>query len=289
MPSTAESNERLFCWEQVQATNPLFRISRVFAPHEQAERLLPLYALFSVLEQLCSQASDLDLARRKLEWWRSECLQRSPAASGHPILKELSRTGADLTSDLQLLAELFDAVESRLDPTAPADLDDLERLCHFLSVPQYRLESRLCAADPSVEAQAPDGTCARNGLVQLIRESAGPGKAGRYWWLPLKLLARHGVSRAELGEKPDRPAVRALFGEILQQARNWAGCGSEQQGSGSAAPPALRHFVVFSHLQARMLGRLNNSRPSEYATALRRVGAAELFWAWQAARRVSRP
>jgi 15-cis-phytoene synthase len=289
MPSTAESNERLFCWEQVHATNPLFRISRIFAPHEQAERLLPLYALFAALEQLCSQATDLDLARRKLDWWRSECLQGSLAASGHPILKELSRTGAVLTSDRHLLAELFDTVESRLDAAAPADLDGLERLCHALSEPQYHLESRLCAVDPSVQAHAPGGACARNGLVQLIRESAGPGRAGRYWWLPLKLLARHGVSRAELGQNPDHTAARALLGEILQQARRWAGPDSKQPKKAPAAPPALRHFVVFSQLQAGILGRLSDSRPSQYAAVLRRVGPADLFRAWQAARRVSRP
>jgi phytoene/squalene synthetase len=289
MPSTAESNERLFCWEQVHATNPLFRISRVFAPHEQAERLLPLYALFSVLEQLCSQATDLDLASRKLDWWRSECLPGSLAASGHPILKELGRTGAALSLDQSLLKRLFDSVESRLDATAPLELDDLERLCRWVAEPQYRLESRLCAVDPSVEAQTHYGACARNGLVQLIRESARPGGAGRFWWLPLKLLARHGVSRAELGHDPDRPAARALFGEILQQARGWAGAAGERGERAPTEPPAMRHFVVFSHLQSCALRRLRDTRPSRYAAALRRAGAAELFRAWQAARRVSRP
>jgi phytoene/squalene synthetase len=289
MQSTAATNERLFCREQVQATNPLFRISRVFAPHGQAERLLPLYALFAVLEQLCSQSSDFDLAGRKLDWWRSECLQGSFASSGHPIVKELARTATGLALERDLLAQLFDTVESRLDAAAPVDLGDLERLCRSVAEPQYQLELRLCAIQPPVAAQAPAAACARNGLAQLIRESAGPGRAGRFWWLPLKLLARHGVNRADLGKDADVPATRALFGEILESALGWAGGLGEQREAVPVVPPAMRHFVVFSHLQACVLRRLRDSQPVQYAAAFKRVGASELFQAWQAARRISRP
>lgn len=289
MPSTAESNERLFCWEQVCATNPLLRISRIFAGHELAERLLPLYALFSVLEQVCSQSTEFELARRKLEWWRSECLQGRLANSSHPILKELRRTGAALTLDLGLLAHLFDTVEARLDAAAPADLDDLERLCRCVTEPQCQLESRLCAVDSSFEARVFAAACARNGLVQLIRESVGPGRAGRFWWLPLQLLARYGVSRSDLDQDPDLPAARELFGEILRQAQGWTGGGRRQQESALSYPPAMRHFVVYSHLQASVLRRLGGSRPSQYPRVLQRVGTAELLQAWRAARRVSRP
>jgi phytoene synthase len=289
MPSTAETNERRFCWEQVQAANPLFRISRVFAPYGQAERLLPLYALFAALEQLCSRSSDVDLARRKLDWWRTECLQGSFANSGHPIVKELTRTAPDLALNRDLLAQLFATVDARLDAAAPADLDELDSLCRFVAEPQYQLELRLCAAQSSFETQAPAAACVRNGLAQLIRESAGPGGAGRFWWLPLKLLARHGLSRADLAKDADVPSARAVFGEILEHAQGWAGGRGEQPPRAPAILPDMRHFAVFSHLQTCVLRRLSSSRPAQYAAAFRRVGASELFQAWQAARRVSRP
>ena len=98
---TGKDNDRQFCWEQVVKTNRVFRISQVFAPRHCAEKLLPLYALFSAIEQICSSASDEDVARSKLNWWRQECLQTEAAKSRHPVMKELSRTGAlnDLRRD----------------------------------------------------------------------------------------------------------------------------------------------------------------------------------------------
>jgi hypothetical protein len=80
-----------------------------------------------------------------------------------------------------------------------------------------------------------------------------------------------------------------VFGEILEHAQGGAGGPGEQPPRAPAVLPDMRHFVVFSHLQAYVLRRLSGSRPAQYAAAIRRVGAFELFQAWQAARRVSRP
>ena len=77
--ATGKGNDRHFCWEQVGKSNRVFRISQVFAPRHCAEKLLPLYALFSAVEQICSSISDEDVARSKLNWWRIECLQKIPS------------------------------------------------------------------------------------------------------------------------------------------------------------------------------------------------------------------
>jgi 15-cis-phytoene synthase len=288
MAGAALSNERLFCWEQVQAATPLFRISRVFAPQGLGDRLLPLYALFAVLEQLCSNRSDAELARRKLDWWRAECLQGEPGQSAHPILKEFMLLGAHAALDKGLLAALFDSVELRLDAEPPADLAALERLCRSVADPQCRLELALCAGRAASVSPALAATLPRHGLAQLFRESARSGQAGRFWWLPLNLQARHGVSRAQLERNLDAPEVRALFGDVLEHTQAWGGVAAEpeQGGEGWAA---ARHFVVYSHLQNRALRRLRNIRPTHFAAVFSRVGLMELVQAWRAARRVIRP
>ena len=56
-------------------TNRAFQISQVFAPAEQTDQLLALYALFAAVEEACSDYSDEEVARRKLHWWRSACLR----------------------------------------------------------------------------------------------------------------------------------------------------------------------------------------------------------------------
>lgn len=272
----------------MQAANPLFRISRVFAPTEQAGRLLPLYALFAVLEQLCSNRSDVDVARRKLDWWRAECLQGKLEQSAHPVLKEFVGTGASRSVDRDLLVPLFDSVDSRLDAQPTADLAALERLCRAMAEPQLALELAVCAgsdvpASASLAAHLP-----HRGLAQLFRESARSAQEGRFWWLPLNLLARHGISRAQLEQDLDAPVGRALFGDILQCAERW-GEAAAQTNTGRAVPSAAQHFVVSSQLQNCALRRLRKTQPSRYAAALTHVGARELLQAWKVARRISRP
>lgn len=287
-----EQNERLFCWEQVQAVNPLFRVSRVFAPEGQADRLLPLYALFAVLEQLCSQRLDADagadVARRKLAWWRTECLQGELERSAHPVLKELVASGAYRSVNRELLAPLFDSVDSRLDAQPTADLEALERLCRLVAEPQLNLELAVCGARDASASAALAAHLHHMGLAQLFRESVRSAQDARFWWLPLNLLARHGISRAQLGHDLDAPLGWALFGDILDSAQRW-GVAAAQSNTGRADRSAARHFVVFSQLQACALRRLRKTRPTRYASALTRVGARELLQAWRAAQRVSRP
>ena len=96
MAATAgsESNTHQFCWEQVLRINRAFRISQVFAPADKADQLLALYALFAAVEETCSAYSDEEVARRKLHWWRGECLRPGNDGGEHPISRELRRTGA---------------------------------------------------------------------------------------------------------------------------------------------------------------------------------------------------
>jgi phytoene synthase len=283
-----EQNERLFCWEQVQAANPLFRISRVFAPEGQAGRLLPLYALFAVLERLCSNRSDVDVARRKLDWWRGECLQGEFERSAHPVLREFVASGAVRSVDRNLLVPLFDSVDARLDAQPTADFAALERLCRSVAEPQLALELAVCAGRDAPASTALAAHLPHVGLAQLLRESARSAQDGRFWWLPLNLLARHGISRAQLEQDPDAAAGRALFSDILDCAQRW-GEAAAQANTGREIRPAAQHFVVSSQLQGCALHRLRKTRPTKYASALTRVGARELLLAWRAARRVSRP
>lgn len=282
MAVTRQSNERLFCWEQVARINPLFRVSQSFAPAGQAERLLPLYALFSALEQLCANWTDAELVQRKLDWWRSECLAGDPAQSDHPILRELASHGA--LPGRGLLGPLLEGAAGRLDGVAPADGDGLEALCRETGLPQCRIELDVMGEDPGGALAATP--VARIGLAQLLRESMGQGRPNRFWWLPLNLLARHGISRAEVEQEIDSPVSLALFDDILGQAGRWK---QPDAATPNSLPPAARHLAVHAHLQQRALDRLRGRPPSEYATLLRRAGLAELLHAWRCARRVSRP
>jgi phytoene synthase len=282
-----ETIERRFCWEQVLKTNRLFRISHVFAPADRAGQLLPLYALFAAVEEVCSGHSDEDVARRKLGWWRSEYAQSGERGSDHPILRELERSGARQVLRPDSLERLFGDAEARLDPAPLADLDDLLERCRQLSQPQIELELSLWGSSPSSNSPV-EAIAVTSGLTQLLREAARRKDPHKYWWLPLSLLAHHGLSRADVNRDQSSAPVRALFTDLMDACRDWL---PQQRPAHSAEliPGAARHLYVMARLQGHALRRSRSGDPVQLNNELSRVGTAQLFQAWQAARLISRP
>jgi len=284
--ATGEGNDRRFCWEQVGKSNRVFRISQVFASRHCAEKLLPLYALFSAVEQICSSISDEDVARAKLNWWRIECLQKIPGESGHPVMKELSRSGA--LSDLrwESVASLLDGVESRLYANAPPDMEALRVMCVELHRPQLDLELGISGLKGS-KLELEPGLLARNGLLQLIREGVYRKEQGGFWWIPLNLLARHGVSREDIATDPRSPAVTRLLAEVFAAAESWGGESNEVARSRTVDFSPARHLFAINGLYLRKLKRLKGITPDLFAGELSRLGPADLFKAWKCARRLN--
>jgi len=283
--SSERDNARMFCWEQISRTNRLFRMSRVFASRNYADSLLPLYALFSVVEQISSTVSDVDVAISKLNWWRNECLHKNRAESQHPLLRELTRTGAANSLPDESIAGLFDGAGHRLLATAPADLGALRNQCIEIYRPQLELELSVSGPQLAVDDFNP-GLLARNGLVQLVRESTRGKEQGRFWWIPLNSLARHGVSREEITNSPESPNVANLMAEVLTEGIMWGeGRGDSPSATAIDYSPA-RHVFAISGLYARKLRSLVTTTPDQFIKGLARLTPSDLFGAWTCARRL---
>jgi phytoene synthase len=283
---TAEkNNDRMFCWEQVVKTNQAFRISRVFAPRHCADKLLPVYAFFSVVEQICTNISDEEIARSKLNWWRIECLHKEPGESQHPVLKELNRTGAGNDLRREGIAQLLDGAESRLDASAPSEMESLQGMCIALQQPQAELEIGVSGLQGSA-LEFDRRLLARSGLLQLIRESVHRKERGSFWWIPLSLMARHGVSRDDILAKPRSRAVAGLLAELFTAGESWGGDPAVRSGGGAADYSKARHLFAINGLYSRKLKRLKNMTPDLFAGELGRLGPADLFEAWKSVRRL---
>ena len=287
MTETASSNgnDRRFCWEQVGKGNRVFRISQVFAPRHYAEKLLPLYALFSAVEQICSGISDEDVARSKLNWWRIEVLQNKSTESRHPVMKELSRTGAWHDLRQESVVELLQGAESRLYTSAPPDLEALKGMCAELHRPQLELEYGVSGLTQAVLEFEP-GLLARNGLLQLFRESVHRKEQGGFWWVPLNLLARHGVSREEIVTNPRSQAVTDLLLEVVTAGESWGRESVEVSVGGLDNSAPARHLFAINGLYSRKLNQLKSVTPDLFVGELNRLGPADLFKAWKCARRL---
>jgi phytoene synthase len=283
-----DGNVEQFCWEQVLRTNPLFRISHLFAPPETSPQLLALYALFASIEHLNSGISEESVARTKLEWWRAELLERDAAKSNHPVVRHLHATGAAKKLPEPAVRLLLESAGARLDALAPADEHELRSLCQSIYRPQVLLEAALGEGNIALDSLNPV-MLVNGGLVQLLRESSRR-KENAFWWIPLNLLARFKVTRNQLESMQDSAVAQALFNQLFE----WVGQGGTRVAVTAVLDPqagqvnraVLAHLQLMIALQSRQLGRLQAMNPARYTDELSRWRTGDLLTAWKSARRL---
>ena len=276
-------NNQEFCRERVLRSNPLFRVSHLFAPGDFVGQVLAMHALFASIDQLNSEIGDEFVARRKLDWWRTELCPGNISKSNHPVVRYLIETGAASSLPGKTLELFLDTAEVRLAARAPADLEELSLLCELIYQPRILMECTLNQDDTPVSGLSE--MAQTGGLLQLMRES-NTSENNALWWVPLNVLARFGVTRAGLGNDPDAQNARGVFEAVF------GGCNklkSQQATSGQqnmAPSRGLVHLHVLALLQSRQLEQLRKIRPSCYRKELNGWRFVDLLAAWNAARRM---
>ena len=278
-------NHRRFCWQQVDAHQPLFRVSHVFAPSELADRLLALYAFFSAIESVTSTVSDEAVALRKLDWWREETNRMGRQTSAHPIVAELQRSGAAARMPTPLVEDLLLNAVSRLDARAPVSVAELGTLCEANGRAQVQIESAVCGAGEGIPLSMA-GFPFQVGRTLLLRDAV---YRGNFWWVPLDLLARHGLDRSQLLSAEHQDTAVLLMADILEMDT------SKPHDSGrflediSDNKQKYKHLFVQDTLNRKFLKNLNGTSPVFYGKRLAGSRVSDVFSAWRTARRFSLP
>lgn len=278
---SGENNNKLFCWEQVMGVNPLFRLSHLFADPAVKERLVPLYALFAAIEQVCTTVSEEAVAVRKLAWWRAALLDPVGTAAEHPIIAELSRTGAISLMPGDQISRLLDVAGYRIEAPSIPGLAELQALCQMAGEPQVELERSVCGSGPGKGGL--QGLAVRRGLLQLVREDLGAA-----WWVPLDQLAKHGVSRASLASGKGSEPVTLIVRDMLQMESLQKPTKSGDYSDISFFKQTDRHLLVFDALTRRKLESTKFSSYIKWKESLFQLRAGDLFSCWRAASRFNR-
>lgn len=281
-----ESNDKLFCWEQVLRTNRPFRTTHLFAGKSVQERLLALYALFSVFEQAVTSVSDEAVAARKLSWWHDEMKGGVDSSSSHPVIAELCRSGASTSLLPGQVQNLIDATAHRIDASAPAGEGALEELCLQTGLPLVELELAVCDAG-SCHSAPLKALVVRRGLMQLIRESLAREDGRGFWWVPLELLARHDLARADLLSTGSAETAPALMSDILTMKSLNKTPLSVVLRDISEEKQEITHLFVYDVLNERKLNSTKFGSCVIQSEELDKLRIGDLFSCWKTARRIN--
>jgi hypothetical protein len=181
------------------------------------------------------------------------------------------------------LARLLDMAAYRIEAPATPGVDELARLCRMTGSPPLELE---LAVAGSTASQVPFGMASRRGLIQLLREDLG--RERHSWWLPLGLMAKYGVRRADITGAEAAGAVKDLLAEAVDGVSGREASSDTESTDISFFNQQDRHIYVYDELCRRKLEHTKKSSYNKRREIMFRPRAGDLFCCWNAARRFNR-
>ncbi|MGA9421583.1 MAG: squalene/phytoene synthase family protein, partial [Rhodanobacteraceae bacterium] len=164
---------------------------RFVAPDQRAVQSA-FACLARELEHCAYDVREAAVAAGKLEWWAAELIAAARGTPQHPLTRVLTRNDAFADAPWN---DLIAGAMSQRDADASGDLSALlaghQRLYAPLAQAQAMMFAGVCAAATS----ASQGTS--RALRELVRLEGDTMREGRLP-LPLDLLARHQLTRADL-------------------------------------------------------------------------------------------
>lgn len=246
-------------------------------PFLRADPRQEVYAAFAALEQewldVVYAIREPHVAAVKLQWWGEEMQLAQTGAARHPLTQAIFADKRARAIPAPLWNGVTEAAMMAMDSAPPADFPAQLAAARPLHGALARIETALWFGVVATPERAQALAVAQHG-VELLRNFASELEHGRSP-LPMALLARHGLSLAELADDSDarRAALRdqaRLLGQALAESDKMEG-----------------PLSLFRGLQAR-LDRRALRAAGKAAEPLRALckgqGARNLLDAWSEAR-----
>ncbi|MFG1344666.1 phytoene/squalene synthase family protein [Xanthobacter autotrophicus DSM 431] len=275
-----------YCAEQVRAQDRDRFLAALFAPEDKRRHLLALYAFNLDVARVREVVREALPGEVRLAWWREVIEgQGRGEVEGHPIAAALLDTVERFALPRQTLLALTDARIFDLYDDPMPSVTDLEGYAGETASALLQLSALVLSPAVAAEAGNLSGhggvAIAMTGLMRAFPIHAGRGQC----YLPLDLLARHGIGREEAVSGTMTSALRAALADWREEASRHLGAAraaAEALGSASAiAAPYLPLSLVAGDLKA--LARVKD--PFREVTGLSPF--RRQFTLWRAARRAA--
>jgi phytoene synthase len=254
-------------------------LASLFAPPERRPHLHALYAFNIEIARVGEIVHEALAGEIRLQWWRDALGGEARGdAAGHPVASALMDTIARCALPVDPLIALIDAraVDLYDDPILTSA--DLEIFGRRTASTLFDLSARVLDASAEVgDVTGPAGAAyALAGLLAAFPRQAARGRTH----MPLDVLERHGVARADVTSGQASAGVRTALAEIAAMARTRL---AEARHAWDIVPEAARPAFLPLALVGPLLTRIERNpdpfKPIELAPWRRH------WLLWRAARR----
>ena len=195
-----------------------FHVVSVLLPKKLHQDFYNVYSFCRWADDLGDEIGDVAESLRLLSWWREELDRMYAGTASHPVFVALGPTVRRYGLERQTFADLILAFERDQTKTRYANWDEVLEYCVYSANPVGRLVLGLCGYRDEARYALSDKTCTALQLANFWQDvTVDTGKDRVY--LPQDLMARHGVTDADLFARRFKPGFARVMEEACGVAR----------------------------------------------------------------------
>jgi 15-cis-phytoene synthase len=209
-----------YCAQKVARSGSSFYYSFRLLPAPRRAAISALYAFCREVDDVVDEASDPDVARVKLAWWRTEVGAIYTGSPQHPVALALKDAVAHYALQQADLQTVIDGMQMDLEKVRYVDFAELETYCDRVAGVVGLLSAEIFGyEDPRTRDYARRLGVAFQ-LTNIIRDVGEDARRGRIY-VPQDDLVRFGVPPSDLLRGQESPAFVALMRFEAERARTW--------------------------------------------------------------------
>ncbi|MCB5187336.1 presqualene diphosphate synthase HpnD [Methylobacillus caricis] len=199
-----------YCQKKAAASGSSFYYSFLFLPKPKREAITALYAFCREVDDIADEVQDFNVARTKLEWWRTEIAKLYAGQPQHPVSKALQEPIKQYALQQQHLLEIIDGMQMDLEQNRYRDFAELELYCYRVASVVGLLSASIFGySNPQTLQYALDLGMAFQ-LTNITRDVGEDARRGRIY-LPIEELEKFGVTEDDILQGRESDNMRQLL------------------------------------------------------------------------------
>lgn len=216
----AEMSPDEYCHHKTAGSRSNFYYSFLFLPKEKRQAITALYAFCREVDDIVDEYKNIDVARTKLHWWRSEIARLYQGRAQHPVSIALTRRIPDYNWPIEHFLEIINGMEMDLSHTPYANFKELSLYCYRVASVVGLMAAEIFGyQNPSTLKYAHNLGIALQ-LTNILRDVREDTLRGRIY-LPLDELDRFGVTLEDIRQLRASTALNDLLCFQAERARGY--------------------------------------------------------------------
>jgi 15-cis-phytoene synthase len=208
-----------YCSQKAAASGSSFYYSFRFLPTARRRAITALYAFCREVDDIADDVSDVNVARAKLGWWRTEVASLFAGHPTHPVTKALEPATREFGVDAHRLGEIIDGMEMDLSKKRYRDWDELRLYCHRVAGVVGQLSAGIFGYTNPQTLEYAEHLGLAFQMTNIIRDVGEDARRDRIY-LPQDELATFGVPVENLLAAKHTPAFEALMSFQTKRAQD---------------------------------------------------------------------